>query len=69
MLGTLVHATIPVQQNSLTAPEEISPKTKLSEWDARESTAVGPCMSMSSQTRVPESAQRSNSLHRRDPPE
>ena len=27
MLGTLVHATIPVQQNSLTAPEGISPKT------------------------------------------
>ena len=44
-------------------------KDQLSEWDARECTAVGPCMSMSIQTRVPGSAQRSNSLHRRDPPE
>ena len=69
MLGTLVHATIPVQQNSLTAPEGMSQKTKLSEWDARECTAVGPFMSMSIQTMVPESAQRSKSLHRRDPPE
>ena len=68
MLGNLVHATIPVQHNSLTAPEGISPKTKLSDWDARECTAVGPCMSMSIQTRVPEAAQRSKSLHRRDPP-
>ena len=53
MLGTLVHATIPVQQNSLTAPEEISPKTKLSEWDARECTAVGPCMSCPSKPGCP----------------